>query len=281
MLRRLTLTSAALLALTAYSLAQDKDPPQDVPFEGGKFTITQNDDFEKVLTFNGQEIIRNYVLSFDKQVKIGETEVALFDVGDGGNQCSTSTVLAWMQDGTMQNDIVGEDCGAPPAYIGGNQIVFLPYLLPGEMAAVQTWSPETGIRTAGDLSFTPQPDTNWDNFTAGSLEYMVETMDNADVYAAVEKLLGDQLLDVVTGLMTGGNAEVAEDGTITGSGCVPHACGVSDTFMGVDPKAKKVYFAQQTGEEGKPPNTWPALDQWPKTFKDKMTAAIITPPDQQ
>lgn len=278
MLRRLTIVSAALLAACAPALAQDKDPPQDIAFDGGTFTITQNDDFEKVLTFDGEEIARNYVLYFDREVSLGETRVALFEIGDGGNQCSTSKVIAWKVDGKLQDTTVGEDCGAPPAYVGENQITFLPYLLPGQSEAVQTWSPEEGLRTAGDLSFTPQPATDWSNFDSDSLEYIVSALDNADAYSAAEKLLGDKLFDVVSGLMTGGNAEKQADGTVDGSGCVPHACGVSDSYMAVDPKARKLYFAQQTGDGGQP-NAWPPVGEWPKPIRDRMTAAIITPPN--
>ena len=48
-----------------------------------------------MLAFNGKELTRNYVVYYDKTVEVGGQQVALFDVGDGGNQCGTATVIVW------------------------------------------------------------------------------------------------------------------------------------------------------------------------------------------
>ena len=147
----------------------------------------------------------------------------------------------------------------------------MPLLLPGETAALQYWSPDEGVRTAGDLSFTPQPDTGWDDFDPEATGYMVEAFDNAAIYDAAAALLGNDLTAVVTGLLTGGDAELQDDGTVTGYGCVPHACGVSDSFMAIDPKAKRLYFAQQGDPQIR---TWPDPAAWPASLKTAMDAAI-------
>jgi hypothetical protein len=271
MVFRVLAASALLGVLAASALAQDIDPPENIPFENGTFTITQNEDFEKVLTYDGTEVARNYVLFFDKEVKVGETNVALFSVGDGGNQCGPATVIAWKKDDAIQNATVGEECGAPPASVGDSRIYFVPFLLPGETSALQYWSPDEGIRTAGDLSFTPQPNTGWDDFKPETTDSMVNAFDNAAIYEAGKALLGSDLTGVVTGLLTGGDAELQADGTVTGYGCVPHACGVSDTFMAIDPKARKLYFAQQDDPKLK---AWPELGTWPAPLRTAMEAAI-------
>ncbi len=272
MMARKTFAALGIVGLLAGPvLAQDIAPPENIPFDGGTFTITQNEDYEKVLTYDGREIARNYAVFFDKETKVGETSVALFSVGDGGNQCGTSTVIVWKKDGALRDVVVGEDCGAPPASIGDSRIYFVPFLLPGETAALQYWSPDEGVRTAGDLSFTPQPDTGWDDFDPEATGYMVEAFDNAAIYDAAKALLGNDLTDVVTGLLTGGDAELQDDGTVTGYGCVPHACGVSDSFMAIDPKAKKLYFAQQGDPQIR---TWPDSAAWPASLKTAMDAAI-------
>ena len=271
MFRRVFAALAVAGFLTGHALAEDIAPPENIPFDGGTFTITQSPDYEKVLTYDGQEIARNYMVFFDRQVKVGELDVALFSVGDGGNMCGPATVIAWKEDGHLQNDIVGEDCGAPPVSISVSAIHFVPYLLPGETAALQYWTPEEGIRTAGNLTFTPQPDTDWDDFDPETTQYMLATFDNAAIYNAAKSLLGDDLTQVVTGLLTGGDAQLQEDGSIIGYGCVPHACGGSDSFMAIDLKGKKLYFAQQ----GEPQlQTWPALATWPAPLKTAMEAAI-------
>lgn len=276
MFRTSAMVFGLMVAGVAGAVAQDAaEPPQSIPFEGGTFTITQNEDFEKVLTFDGKEIARNYMMFHDGTVKVGETGVALFSVGDGGNACGASTVIAWKPaGGDLSTTMVGEDCdGAPPAAVTDAGIYFVPYVAPGETSPVQFWSPDQGLKVSGMLSFTPQPGTGWDNLDIDKLDGMVASFDNGGIYDAAKALLGDQLTEVVTGLFTGGSAEKQADGTVTGYGCVPHACGVSDTFMAIDPQARKLYFAQQS--DGPDPRAWPKLAEWPASLKTAMEAAIL------
>ena len=79
----------------------------------------------------------------------------------------------------------------------------------------------------------------------------------------------------MTALGTGGSTEKTPSGILFASGCVPHACGSADAFIGVDVTGKKLYFAQQ-GDTPEP-KTWPALAEWPAEVKDAMTKAL-TPP---
>ncbi|WP_274626989.1 hypothetical protein [Arvimicrobium flavum] len=272
MFRVFVCVSAVMLALSSALAQDDIDPPETIEFDGGAFTITQNENYERVLTYDGQEIARNFVVSHDKTVEIADVKVALFSVANGGNQCGAATLIAWKKDDALRSQMVGEECGSPPAGITESRIYFVPYLLPGETSIVQYWSPDDGLRTAGDLTFTPQPNTDWQNFDVDKLQYMVEAFDNAAVYEAGKALLGSSMTDVVTGLLTGGGAEKQTDGMVTGYGCVPHACGASDTFMAIDPRARKLYLAQQT--DGPEPKAWPALGEWPDDLRAAMDAAI-------
>src|SRR5690606_7478819 len=221
--------------------------------------------------YDGEELARNYVVFFDRQVKLGETSVALFSVGDGGNACGTATVIAWKKNDALENAVIGEDCGAPPASVGETHLYFVPFLRPGETAALQSWSPEEGVRTAGDLSFTPQPETDWSDFKPETTEYVIDAFDNAAIYDAAKALLGGELAEVAGGLLAGGTAELTADGTVTGDGWLAHACGVSAGCMAIDPKDKKLSFAQQGDPQLR---TWPALAAWPAPLKTAMDAAI-------
>ena len=81
---------AAMAAAAAAGIASaEQTQPQSFPFEGGTLTITETDEFDKMLTFNGKELARDYVLYHNKTVEVAGQQVALFDAGDGGNQCGT------------------------------------------------------------------------------------------------------------------------------------------------------------------------------------------------
>lgn len=262
--------------LTSAVAAQDKAPPESFPFAGGTLTITENDDFEKVLAFDGIELARNYVVFYDRTIELGETSVALFAAGDGGNACGPATVIVWKpKDGDVTSEIVGEDCGAPPPAATGDSLYFVPYLIPGDSSPVQVWSPERGLRVAGMLSFVPQPGTGWDDLDPDGYDRIIEALSNEAVYKAATRLLGNSLNDVVTGLLVGGGTEKTVTGVFYASGCVPHACGSADAFMAVDPDGRKLYFAQ-AGEKPEP-SAWPALKTWPPAIRSAMKAALYPP----
>ena len=76
--------------------ASDEEKQGPIPFEGGQFTITQQEQYgEKVLAYDGKRLASNYDVFFEKIVEVGGIKVALFDVGDGGNQCGPASVIAW------------------------------------------------------------------------------------------------------------------------------------------------------------------------------------------
>ena len=268
------MTLAALLTAGAAWAQDEAQAPID--FEGGKLTITETEDLDKVLAFDGKELARNYVVYFDKIVDINDQKVALFAVGDGGNQCGPAEVIVWKpKDGDIKTDFVGEDCGAPPAAVTGGAIYFVPYLLPGDVNNVQAWTPENGLEVVGTITYSPQPGTGWKDLDPTKIEYMIEAFKNQAVYDAASQLLGDKLLDLVTGLQTGGNLETAPSGLLYASGCVPHACGSADAFAAIDPKTQKLYFAQQNDSGGQ--TTWPALETWPSEARDLMKQELSPP----
>lgn len=257
-------------------VGQDDGLPVPLAFEGGYLTVTQPEEYgDKILSYNGREIARDYFVSLQRVTEVAGVKVAIYDVGPGGNACGPAALLIWKPEGgDIRTAKVGEDCGAPPAAVSDDRIVFLPYVLPGGTAPVLTWSPDAGVTTAGELHFSPEPGTGWEDLDAAELDSMIDAMHNAAVLHASSKLLGDRLEEVVTGLSVSGAPEISASGMVYGSGCTPHACGLADSFMAVDAKRKAVYFAHQ-GETRI--DTWPALKRWPEEIRDIMRSALAKP----
>jgi hypothetical protein len=273
MIRTLLRLSTGFALLWSAAAHAQQAEPQSFPFAGGTLTIAENEDFEKVLAFDGRELARNYVMFHDRSVTLGEDEVMLFASGDGGNACGAATVIVWKPtDAPIASQIVGEDCGAPPAAATGDSLYFVPYLVPGASAAVEVWSPARGLRIAGMLSFAPQPGTGWADLDPSGFETIIDAFSNEAVYKAAGRLLGASMSDFVTGLLVSGGMETTVDGVFYASGCVPHACGSADSFMAVDPSGRKLYFAQM-GERPEP-DAWPALKSWPPAIRSAMRAAL-------
>ena len=270
-----TLIGAGLAGAAA---AQDDDKPAPVPFEGGSFTITQKEEYgEKTLAYDGKEIASNYFVSLDKIVKLGETNVALFDVGDGGNACGPAAVIAWKgEDGAIRSTTVGaDDCGAPPAAVTDSAIAFVPYLLPGDSKPLKQWTPQGGLATIGMLSYTPEPGTGWTDIDASKYDNIIDAFRNEAVYKEAEKLLGKDITDMATSLLVGGGTEKTESGAFYASGCVPHDCGGNDGFMAIDAARHALYFARR-GEKDRP-DAWPALESWPADVRAALDKAFAPP----
>nr|WMC96915.1 hypothetical protein RAR13_26815 [Aminobacter aminovorans] len=264
--------TASIALLPNLAIAQDSEP-QTIPFEGGNFTIVENAEGEKVLAYEGKELARNYVAFHDRTVEVSDTNVAIFAVGDGGNACSPETVLAWKTEAGIQSTTIGAGkCDTPSPAVTAYNIFFIPNPLPGETLPVTTWDPESGLTMHGNLAYAPQPGTDWSDLTPKTYEDgIVAAFKNEAVYNAAQQLLGDDLPGFATSLLINGGTEPLPSGAFYASGCVPHACGVSDGFIAIDAKARKLYLAQQTEAE---PKAWPALATWPAEFRDALTKAL-------
>ncbi|WP_027169167.1 hypothetical protein [Mesorhizobium sp. WSM3224] len=246
----------------------DEEKQAPIPFEGGQFTIAQQEQYgEKVLAYDGKQLDSNYDVFFEKIVKVGDVNVALFDVGDGGNQCGPASLIAWKpQGGEIQTTTVEQDeCGAPPVAISESAIYYVPYLLPGDSKPALQWSPTTGLTTSGELTYTPEPGTGWKDVDPSKYDNIIDAFHNEAVYKAGQALLGNDMPDMATSLLVGGGTEKTASGAFYATGCVPHDCGGNDGFMAVDPAKQKVYFARR-GDNGEP-QAWPPVKDWPADIK--------------
>lgn len=254
----------AALAMTvcaAMPVAAQSAEPESFDFADGKLTITETEDFDKVLAFDGKELARDYFVMFDRTATVGDTDVAFVSVGPGGNACAPATLMIWKPEGGEITATSGGDgCETPSPALTDYDVFFVPYLMPGDSADVRIWNPQDGFRLHGRISFVPQPNTDWASFDPAAVGHPIDLFGNADIYAAALALTGDELSDVTMGLITAGKPDVTDAGVLYARGCVPHACGGSDGFIVVDKQAKAVFIAQQ-GEETR---YWPERSHWPE-----------------
>lgn len=150
------LAAAMLAAVMASSLAFAQDDRQGIDFAGGTLSVAR-DDYERVLAFDGRELHRAYFIGFDRIVTVQDTDVAIFEAGNGGNACGAYPIMVWQREGgDIEAAITGEDCGAPSPAVANDRIYFVPYLRPGEETTMQAWTPDDGFQTAGTIAFAPR-----------------------------------------------------------------------------------------------------------------------------
>lgn len=278
------------------ALAQEqapKDPPATTPldalpapeksapiaFAGGTFNIAEavgeEPDQEMVLAYEGKEIARDAFISFNRIAKVGDIDVALFYLDGGGSGCMPKPLMLWKtQDtATLQSAMADkEDCGTLSMAVADDAIYFMPSVMPDAPENVLLWTPQGGARTAGRLSFTPEPGTGWNDLDLSGGRSIVAAFTNEAVYGAAEKLLGDQIGNIATSLLITTSAQRTRSGIFYGSGNKPHASEDGRAFMAVDTKNKALYFAWSNASPE--PRYWPALKDWPDDVKEQLEWAF-------
>lgn len=268
------LSLPALFLMMAMPAVAQEDIPAPVKFGDAEITFARGEDEEIAVSYNGQEIYRNYYVAFDRIAKVEDKDVAILSGGDGGNACSPATLIVTVPDNSpdAKVEIVGEDCGAPQPAVNANEILFVPYLVPGAKALVQSWAPSTGLVTVGEMSFLPKAGSNWASLDVKALDTPHALLANADIYAATQALTRDKFDELVLLLSVSGTPELIDGKYISAFGCQPHACGAANGFLGLDLEKKTVFASTRYSDQ--PETLWPAdLKTWPLPLQKAYEAS--------
>lgn len=265
----------ALLVSVVSSVAfAQEDIPAPIQLGDGEITFVRGEDEEITVTYAGKEIYRNYYVSAEKAIKVEGVEVVLISGGDGGNACGPATLIVTVPDGAVDADVVtvGADCGSPTPAVNANEVLFVPYLVPGAKGLVQSWAPSAGLVTVGAISYMPTAGSTWSNFDIKAADTPHAMLANADIYSATQTLLGPKFDELVLLLGVSGTPELVDGKYAIGAGCQAHACGSANGFLGVDLAAKAVYAATRYGEGSE--TFWPAdFKAWPAALQKSYEAS--------
>lgn len=256
-----------ILFSSAASALAETEVPAAVPFASGEFTFAIGEDEEMALSYAGQEVHRAPMIKFDRIVTVAGVEAALFQAGDGGDGCGPQMLIFTMPQDAVDPviDIAGEECGAPEPAVTQDALVFLPTVSPGGGALVQRWTPGDGVKAVGYVTFTPQPDTGWDQFDPSKAKHPNDLFDNAEIYAALEELTGDRFEEFVDKLQMASAPQLIDGKFLAAPGCQPSACATDKGFAGLDIPGKAV-FAAFKAEDGTE-SLWPAdKATWPEAL---------------
>lgn len=252
----------------------ETEVPAPVAFAGGEFTFAIGEDEEIALSYAGQEVHRAPVIKFDRIVTVGGVEAALFNAGEGGNGCGPQMLIFTLPQDAVDPviDIAGEECGAPEPAVTSDGLLFVPHVPPGGTALVERWTPKGGISVAGELSFTPQPETGWADLDPAKVTHPVELFNNAELYAALQALAGDRFVELADKLGTASPPQLIDGKYLAAPGCQPSACVSDKGFAGLDIENKAVFAAVKAGDGTE--TIWPADKAlWPEALAKAWEAA--------
>lgn len=263
---RLSASTLFLLSSVLFAHAAG-EVPAAVPFAGGEFTFAIGEDEEIAMSYAGQEVHRAPMIRFDRILMIGGVEAALFHAGDGDDGCGPQLLIFTLPKDAVDPviDIAGEECGAPEPAVTSDGLFFVPHVPPGGTALVERWTPKDGLKVAGELAFTPQPETGWADLDPAKVTHPVELFNNAELYAALQALAGDRFVELADKLGTASPPNLIDGKFLVSPGCQPSACASDKGFAGLDIEKKTAFAAIRT-EDGAE-TLWPADKAvWPEAL---------------
>jgi hypothetical protein len=265
---KLACVAALLLAGIAHAAADEVQ--QTVDLGGKKLELVTTADSRTQAKIDGRVVEEDAFIEVGSSFNQDGAGAVVLLVSDGGNGCPGNYVVVSVdKDGKVADtDPFGtcSDTAETKAENGVITVRFAP--TGGRDGTIYRWSFAKGLEEPITEPFKPRPGTNWAN--AGDLigKYPWEALDNADVYAAFQDLLGADFQTFTDYFGKGDQMGATADGIVVGECFDDSSEDSTELLIGIDPKTRKVYAAMQDGNEA--PRFYPAKEQWPQSLQDLL-----------
>lgn len=260
----------ALVGLGAANHAAADQTQQTVDLGSKKLELVTTGDSRTQAKIDGAVVEEDAFIQVEASFSDGNSGAAVLLVSDGGNGCPGNYVVVSVdtQAKVAATDPFGtcSDTAETKAADGAITVRFPP--TGGQDGLTYRWSFQKGLEEPVTEPFKPKAGTSW--ATADDLigKYPWEALDNADVYAAFQNLLGADFRTFTDYFGKGDQMGATEDGIVVGECFDDSAEDSTELLIGIDPKNQKVYAAMQDGNEA--PRFYPPQDQWPAGLQAKL-----------
>jgi hypothetical protein len=253
---------------TGCALADQAQP--SIKLGGKTLDLATTGDQRMQLKLNGEVLEEDAFIEVETSFDDGKTGAAVLLVSDGGNGCPGNYVVVSVDD--QGKAAVTEPFGtcSDTAETSAKDGVFTVRFPPvgGRDGTVYHWSFAKGLEPPVAEPFQPKPGTAWADADDLIGKYPWEALDNADVYAAFQALLGADFRTFTDYFGKGDAMDATAEGIIVGDCFDDSAEDSTNLLIGIDPANKRVFAAMQDGSEA--PRFYPAKDQWPASLQDKL-----------
>jgi hypothetical protein len=262
---------AAGLALAPIERAAAEDQVQQTLDVGSKkMEIVTTADSRTQAKIDGEIVEEDAFIQVETSFSDGDAGAVVLLVSDGGNGCPGNYVVVSVdaKGKVADTDPFGtcSDTAETSAAGGIITVRFAP--TGGRDGTVYRWSFAKGLEEPVTEPFKPKAGTNWASAADLIGKYPWEALDNADVYAAYQDLLGADFRTFTDYFGTGDQMGATEDGIIVGECFDDSAEDSTELLIGIDPNSRKVYAAMQDGSED--PRFYPPKEQWPASLQAKL-----------
>jgi hypothetical protein len=260
----------ALLLTGSLEAAAAEQVQQSVKLGSKTLELVTTDDTRSQARIDGAVLAEDAFLEVEASFTEETRGAAVLLVSNGSNGCPGSYVVISVDD---RGKVAATDpfgtCSDTAETGNANGVLTIRFPpIGGRDGTVYRWSFATALQPPVAEPFKPKPGTSWN--TADELigKYPWEALDNADVYAAYQALLGGDFQTFTDYFGKGDAMAETADGVILGECFDDSAEDSTNLLIGIDPRNRKVYAALQDGEEA--PRFYPAREQWPAGLQDKL-----------
>jgi hypothetical protein len=258
------------IAATAVDRARADQTPQTVEIGSKKLELVTTGDSRTQAKIDGNVVEEDAFIQVETSFSDGDTGAAVLLVSDGGNGCPGNYVVVSVdaKGKVTATDPFGTCSDTAQTSVANDTITVRFVPTGGQDGTIYRWSFQKGLEEPIAEPFKPKAGTSWE--TANELigKYPWEALDNADVYAAYQALLGADFHTFTDYFGKGDQMGATEDGIIVGECFDDSAEDSTELLIGIDPKTHKVYAAMQDGNEE--PRLYPPQDQWPAGLQAKL-----------
>ena len=267
---RIGMTAAGLVALLLAGAALADQSQQSVKLGTKTLELVTTADSRTQAKIDGDVVAEDAYVEIETSFNDNGAGAAVLLVSDGGNGCPGNYVVVSVdKDGkTAATDPFGtcSDTAETSTANGVITVRFPP--VGGRDGTVYRWSFAKGLEQPVAEAFQPKAGTSWSNASDLIGKYPWEALDNADVYAAYQTLLGNDFKTFTDYFGKGDQMDATADGIVVGTCFDDSSEDSTNLLIGIDPAHHAVYAALQDGNEA--PRLYPAKDQWPASLKDKL-----------
>jgi hypothetical protein len=258
------------ITATAADRARADQTPQTVEIGSKKLELVTTGDSRTQAKIDGNVVEEDAFIQVETSFSDGDTGAAVLLVSDGGNGCPGNYVVVSVdaKGKVTATDPFGTCSDTAETSVANDTITVRFVPTGGQDGTIYRWSFQKGLEEPIAEPFKPKAGTSWE--TANELigKYPWEALDNADVYAAYQALLGADFHTFTDYFGKGDQMGATEDGIIVGECFDDSAEDSTELLIGIDPKTHKVYAAMQDGNEE--PRLYPPQDQWPAGLQAKL-----------
>jgi hypothetical protein len=261
---------AALCTSLALSAQAADQVQQKVPLGSKTLEIVTTDDSRTQARIDGTILAEDAFLEVEKSFSGDGIGVAVLLVSDGGNGCPGSYVVVSVdaQGKAAATDPFGTCSDQAEASIEQNAVTVRFAPVGGRDGTIYHWSFAKGLEDPIAEPFKPKPGTGWADAGALIGKYPWEALDNAEVYAAFQALLGPDFKTFTDYFGKGDPMSATLDGIIIGDCFDDSSEDSTNLLIGIDTRNHKVYAALQDG--GEAPRFYPDKAEWPRDLQDKL-----------